>query len=195
MRALRHWSAAAVVSAAVLFASDVSASMLVRHLSLQQMCAAAGRIFRGTVVGVTEATVPAGGGQLRTIVYRLRVDEAFKGSYEVIKGQRIATLQMVQPAKRAQVGPVRHLAVLDGQPSFAEGHDYLILATTPSAAGLSTTVGLKQGAFKVAGKTGQETAVNGNDNVGLAAGPGLEAARGPIPYTALRDSIRRFLGR
>jgi hypothetical protein len=42
-------------------------------MNLQQMCNAAGRIFRGTVLGATEGTVTAGGGQLTTIVYRIRV--------------------------------------------------------------------------------------------------------------------------
>jgi hypothetical protein len=195
MRALRLWSAVAVVCATGLFATDVSASMLVRHMSLQQMCDAAGRIFRGTVLGVTEGTIAVGGGQLSTVAYRLRVDESFKGTYDVIKGQRIATLQMVQSAKRVQVGPIRRLTMLDALPAFVEGHDYLILATAPSAVGLSTTVGLKQGAFKVSGRPGKETAVNGNDNIGLNAGPAIDAARGPVPYGALRDSIRRILGR
>jgi hypothetical protein len=161
-------------------------------MNLQQMCNAAGRIFRGTVLGATEGAVTAGGGQLTTIVYRLRVDEQFKGTFELIKGQRIATLQMVRGAKRVQTGPLRQLSTFDDLPVFQEGHDYLILATTPSAAGLSITVGLAQGAFKLAGKPGQETAVNGNDNIGLNAGP---AARGPIPYASLRTSIRQFLGR
>ena len=48
----------------------------------------AGRIFRGTVLGVTDGTVQVGGGQLATVVYRLRVDEAFKGSFEQIRANR-----------------------------------------------------------------------------------------------------------
>jgi hypothetical protein len=195
MSALRLCSALAVVCTIGSLASEASASMLVRHMSLQQMCHAAARIFRGTVLGVTEGTVTVGGSQLPTIVYRLRVDEAFKGSYQLIKGQRIATLQMVQSGKRPQLGPIRRLAMLDGLPQFAEGHDYVILATAPSPIGLSTTVGLKQGAFTVNGKAGQEMAVNGNDNIGLAASAATGVRRGPIPYASLRDSIRRFVGR
>jgi hypothetical protein len=57
------------------------------------------------------------------------------------------------------------------------------------------TVGLKQGAFTVNGKAGQETAVNGNDNIGLTARTATGARRGPMPYASLRDSIRRFVGR
>jgi hypothetical protein len=183
-----------LLGAAGMLTQETFASMLVRHMSLQQMCDAAGRIFRGTVLGATEGSVAAGGGQLRTIVYRLRVDENFKGNVETIKGQRIATLQMLAGRKRQDVGPIRYLAALDALPAFQEGHDYLVLATAPSRVGLSTTVGLRQGVFKVEGKAGRETAVNGNENAGLAA-TAAPAPPGPIAYSVLRDSIRRFVGR
>ncbi|MGH9372791.1 MAG: hypothetical protein ACRD15_14795 [Vicinamibacterales bacterium] len=195
MCVLRYSPVMVAMCALFSFVQDVSASMVVRHMNLQQMCDAAGRIFRGTVLGASEGTVAAGGGQLSTIVYRIRVDEQFKGSFEIVKGQRIATLQMVQAGKRPQLGFVRHFPVLDAMPALHEGHDYLILATRPSAAGLSTTVGLKQGVFKLAGKAGQETAVNGNHNVGLNAGAAISAARGPVSYSSLRASIQRFVGR
>ncbi|MGH9308596.1 MAG: hypothetical protein ACRD1U_04435, partial [Vicinamibacterales bacterium] len=195
MRVLRSCSALAVVCAVATCVETASASMIVRHMDLQQMCKAAGRIFRGTVLGVSEGTVTAGGGQLATMVYTIRVDESFKGAFQTIKGQRIATLQIVRRAKRTPTGILRRLAALDDLPSFRTGHDYLILATTPSAAGLSSTVGMKQGVFKVEGKAGQETAINGNRNIGLNAGVTDAASRGPIPYAALRDSIRRFVGR
>lgn len=195
MRVLRYCSALAIVCAVATFVEDVSASMLVRHMDLQQMVNAAGRIFRGTVLGVSAGAVNAGGGQLATVVYRIRVDEQFKGAFETVKGERIATLQIVRGAKRIQAGPMRYLASLEDQPSFQPGHDYLVLATTPSRVGLSSTVGLSQGVFKVEGKAGQETAVNGNDNVGLNAGVTPPNGRGPIPYAALRESIRRIVAR
>jgi hypothetical protein len=174
---------------------NVSASMAVRHMNLQQMCAAAGRIFRGTVLGVRDATVQVGGGELATVVYTLRVDEAFKGSFEEVKDQQVATIQMIRPAKARQIGPVRRLSMFDDLPQFQQGHDYLILATSPSAAGLSTTVGLKQGAFKVGGKPGQETAVNGNNNVGVYTGMNVAPASGPLPYSTLRAQIITLVAR
>ena len=193
MRVLRLCSIPLFLSAVGLFDQDASASMLVRHMNLQQMCGAAGRIFRGTVLGTFDGSVAAGGGQLPTVVYQIRVDESFKGTFELIKGQRIATLQMLRRAKTPEIGPLRQLSLVDDLPVFHEGHDYLILATTPSTVGLSTTVGLKQGVFNLTGKPGQEIAVNGNDNIGLSAG--ATAPRGPMPYASLRSSIRRFLAR
>ena len=196
MASLRVCAMVGVLAAGGVFVSDAAASMLVRQMNLQQMCAAAGRIFRGTVLGRSEGTVTAGGGQLSTVVYRIRVDEGFKGAFDTIKGQRIVTLQMVRGAKRpAQAGPARYLSTFDDLPDLREGQDYLVLATGPSTAGLSVPVGLQQGVFTLAGKAGQETALNGHDNIGLHSGIRGTAARGPLPYASLRTSINRFLGR
>lgn len=196
MASLRVCAVAGVLAAGGVFVSDAAASMLVRQMNLQQMCAAAGRIFRGTVLGRSEGTVTAGGGQLSTVVYRIRVDEGFKGAFDTIKGQRIVTLQIVRGAKRPpQAGPARYLPTFDDLPDLREGQDYLVLATVPSTAGLSVPVGLKQGVFTVAGKAGHETALNGHDNIGLQSGIRGTAARGPLPYASLRTSINRFLGR
>ena len=194
-RVLRICSSLIVIGALGSLAENVSASMAVRHMNLQQMCDAAGRIFRGTVLGVKDGTVTVGGAQLATVVYRLRVDEAFKGSFETYKDEPIATIQMIRPSKVPQLGPVRRLSVFDDLPHFEQGHDYLILATTPSTAGLSATVGLGQGAFKVGGKVGQEIAVNGNNNVGLYAGMNVAPVRGPVAYSTLRTQIRNIVRR
>lgn len=174
---------------------NLSASMVVRHMNLEQMCDAAGRIFRGTVVAVSDGRIAAGGGELATTVYRIEVDEAFKGAFEEIKGRRIATLQMIRPSKAAPIGPVRRLSLFDDQPRLLEGEDYLLLATSPSAIGLSTTVGLKQGAFTLDGKPGQETAVNGNNNLGIFVGMNVPPAQGPLPYSTLRARILTLVRR
>ena len=195
MRVLRLCSTLIVIGALGSLAENVSASMAVRHMNLQQMCASAGRIFRGTVLGVKDGAVTVGGAQIATVVYRLRVDEAFKGSFETIKDEPIATIQTIRPSKAPQLGPVRRLSAFDDLPHFEQGHDYLILATTPSVAGLSTTVGLGQGAFKVGGKVGQEIAVNGNNNIGLYAGMNVAPVRGPVAYSTLRSQIRNIVGR
>jgi hypothetical protein len=194
-RVLRICSTLIVIGALGSFAESVSASMAVRHMNLQQMCDAAGRIFRGTVLGVKDGAVTVGGAQLATVVYRLRVDEAFKGSFESYKDEPIATIQMIRPSKTSQIGPVRHLSAFDDLPRFEQGHDYLILATATSVAGLSTTVGLGQGAFKVGGKVGQEIAVNGNNNIGLYTGMNVAPVRGPVALSTLRTQIRNLVRR
>ena len=194
-RVLRLCSTVIVIGTLGTLAESVSASMAVRHMNLQQMCAAAGRIFRGTVLGVKDGAVTVGGAQISTLVYSLKVDEAFKGSFTAYKGEPIVTIQMIRPSKAPQLGPVRRLSTFDDLPRLEQGHDYLILATTPSAAGLSTTVGLGQGTFKVGGKVGQEIAVNGNNNIGLYAGMNVAPVRGPVAYSTLRSQIRNLVGR
>jgi hypothetical protein len=86
------------------------------------------------------------------------------------------------------------------------GETYLVFATTTSAVGLSTTVGLGQGCFRVYGKGAGQMAVNEINNVGLfrdmvIPGPSVLAAAasgagpsGPLPYAALRAHIRNLVG-
>lgn len=188
-----------VVALAVLVIGPAYAAT-VRQMNLEQMAGNAGQIFRGTVLDAREGTVRAGGGNLPTVTYILRVEEAFKGTFEVVKGQKIARIQMIGKLKTAKSGARHSVSPLPELPKLELGHDYLLLTTTPSAIGLSTTVGLAQGAFSVSGKPGQETAVNGADNLGLFAQSRLKtlaaapAASGPIPYTTLANALRGIVG-
>ena len=81
------------------------------------------------------------------------------------------------------------------------------MTTHPSRVGLSTTVGLGQGAFLITGKGEEEQAVNEfqNANLGgsedLAAGPDPHSfaaaragVRGPIAYSELASQIRALVG-
>ena len=70
MRVLRLCSTLIVIGALGSLAENVSASMAVRQMNLQQMCASAGRIFRGTVLGVKDGAVTVGGAQIATVVYQ-----------------------------------------------------------------------------------------------------------------------------
>lgn len=177
-----------------------AAAATVRQLNLEQMVDNAGRIFRGTLLDVREGKVQAGGGELPTTIYVFRVDEAFKGTYQEVKGQQIVEIQMVgSKVGSKQVGTMRRLPVLPDHPRLQEGQDYLLLTTAPSAIGLSTTVGLGQGAFTLIGKGGSQVAVNENHNAGLFAGmggPSRQAAppEGPVPYTTLATIIRDIVG-
>jgi hypothetical protein len=185
-----------VVAAAIAsFAQTLSASTIVRHMNLEQMCLAAGRIFRGTVIGVTDGNVSIGGGELPTVTYRIQVEEAFKGTFEESKGEQVATLRMIGTRKALQIGPVRRLPMFDDLPRFERGQEYLFLATTPSRSGLSITVGVGQGAFRIDGKPGAEIATSATNNTGLFRGMSSPPAGGPLPYSVLRAQILRILGR
>ena len=159
----------------VLFAVPTEATM-VKKMDLVEMCQVAGRIFRGTVVDIEKGTVSAGGGDVPTITYRIKVAEEFKGSFPApTNGELVLSITSVD------------LHVID-MPRLAVGEDYLLLTTTPSSVGLSTMVGLGQGTFKVYGEANAELAVNALNNVGL-----INGVRGPMPYRDLANHIRLAL--
>jgi hypothetical protein len=96
-------------------------------------------------------------------------------------------------------------------PVLSVGQTYLVFTTQPSGVGLSTTVGLGQGCFRVYGKGDSQMAVNEVNNTGLfrdmqpaaaAAGAALRSAgappaataAGPIPFSELRAQIINLVG-
>ncbi|HYG64449.1 MAG TPA: hypothetical protein VEL74_17860 [Thermoanaerobaculia bacterium] len=179
------------------------AAVTVRQMNLEEMVDNADKIFRGTVLDVRETTVNAGGGELPVVVYRLRVDESFKGSYQTVKGIQVAEVRMLGKLKTATStgSKVRFQGFIPELPNLQVGHDYLLLTTASSAIGLSTTVGLGQGRFELSGKAGQEVAINGNNNRGLFGDPLAEGSsraaappEGPLPYTFLANTIRGLVG-
>lgn len=193
-----------VVAAALAVCSPLAATQ-VMQLNLEQMVDRSDRIFRGTVLDAREGTMAVGGGELPVVTYRIRVDEAIKGTFEEVKGVQIAEVRMLGTLKKTAggSGPVRSVSSVPDLPRLAVGQDYLLLTTPRSSIGLSTTVGLGQGLFRVDGKPGQETAVNLNQNLGLfrgmGGGPsvttGLPAApEGPLPYRNLATLIRDIAG-
>lgn len=201
MQRLRQY--AALVTVAVLAVCLPLSASTVLQMNLAQLCDRADKIFRGTVLDVREGTKQAGGGEIPTVTYRLRVDESFKGSYQVVKGMQIAEITMVgKPKATPHTSTLRAVPVLPDLPKLKVGNDYLLLTTQASSIGLSTTVGLGQGAFQLSGKPGQELAVNGNQNSGLLAGMGSSAVAktaatsetGPIPYAELAQLIRGIVG-
>jgi hypothetical protein len=171
-------------------------------MNLRDLATRADRVFRGRVVGVDRATVRVGGGELPATVYRLRVEERFKGAFEGRSAAfvELRTLSRSKTAATASAAPggLRRLSVLPDIPELSMGREYVLFTTRPSAVGLSTTVGLGQGAFTVlgAGKGAErETAVNAFANRGLTRGldPALLPARGPFPYARLARAIRAVL--
>jgi hypothetical protein len=191
----------AAATGLLLCASGAGATTLVQ-MNLKDLASRADKVFRGRVVGVDSATVRVGGGELPATVYRLRVEEGFKGRFEG-RGGALVELRMLSRSKAARdsssaSGSPRRVPVLPDVPELAMGREYVLFTTRPSAVGLSTTVGLGQGAFTVlgAGKGGDtETAVNAFGNRGLTRGLDrtLLPSRGPLPYAELARAIRAVL--
>lgn len=163
-----------------------AAATTVLKMDLDGLVTRAERIFRATVVAVEPGTLAIGGGEVPTVTFRLVVEETFKGAFEG-KEAEVVEMTVVGSLKGADAGGPTRFAVLPEPPNLVQGSDYVIFATAPSAAGLSTAVGLGQGAFKVyAGEGDQELAVNELGNLGLFAGP--------VTYATLADEIRQRVG-
>jgi len=167
-----------------------AAATSVLHMDLDGLSDRAALIFRATVLSVEPGSVAVGGGELTTTVYRLRVDEGFKGVFDaggkeavVVEVTVVGDLKQNAPAP----GGMEHLVSLPQAPRLERDGEYVLFTTAPSAIGLSTTVGLGQGAFKIYHAADrQEMAVNELGNLGLFDGP--------VTYTELADAIRAQVG-
>ena len=171
-------------------ATSLAATMM--HMNLDGLSQNADKIFRGTVLKVTEGEVEVGGAMLPTTTYVLEVNEAFKGEFETIKGMQLAEIRMIGKISPVTVGTAQRFTALPDLPRLTVGETYLLFSTQPSSVGLSTTVGLGQGCFHLSGRQYKEMAVNEYNNLGLFAGTSasdLEPS-GPVSYERLVDEIR-----
>lgn len=186
MRLKRSGLLAATMIAA--FAIQPTHAITVLQMSLDDLASRADRVFRGSVVSAEPGTTEIGGGNLPTITYEVLVEEQFKGNYPSSEGKTIVSVTMVGSRKEGSelVNGQRRLSALPALPELIVGEDYVLFTTRPSAAGLSTTVGLGQGAFKIyASPEGEELAANELNNAGLF--------NGPVTYSQLASAIRAEL--
>lgn len=188
----------------VSFVLPGNATML-RQMTLNDLATRADKVFRGVVVGIDSTTVRAGGSDLPVMVYRMKVVEAFKGSFDAPKGEPVIEIRMLGVTKRAtQVGNAQRLSTMQDLPTLAMGQDYVLFTTRPSAIGLSTTVGLGQGKFSIEAGTKEELTANTFGNAGLAGRQAAPAATlspdvhlprsGAVPYADLARAIRQVTG-
>jgi len=185
-----------LLAASLLILSAPVCATTMLKMDLEDLTTRAGTIFRGTVIDVNQGTIQAGGGELPAVTYRVRVDELYKGAATETKGDMsimvIRMLGSLVHSKTNADGKLKFDAF--GQvPRLNPGADYLLFTTQESSIGLSVTVGLGQGAFRVLpvdGVDGQYQAVNEFNNAGL----GLDSA-GPVELDKLSARINTLLGR
>ena len=204
----RRWFVCSLSLAAVLLAATHAPATTLRSMNLEGLVSRADKVFSGTVLTARAGTLEVGGGRLPVVTYRVRVDESFKGSYETVKGIRIAEIKMLGRTDPVRSGIYQLNPILRDVPVLAVGESYLLMTTRPSRIGLSTTVGLGQGTFRIIGKGEDAQAVNEfqNSNLGgsedLAAGAAQRSlgagargrARGPVAYSELASQIRALVG-
>jgi len=194
-RTIGGWAAGILLAVA-----PAAHATTVTPMNLADLAGRAGRIFRGTVVAVEAGTVPGGGGAVPTVSYRIRVTEALKGVDATESTRGVVEIRMVGWRNgEGAAGRVHRASWLRDLPALEAGQEYLLFTTTPSAAGLSTTVGLGQGAFRIHSEGTQAKAVNAFHNAGLfdRMTTGTRAMRpaGPVPYSELAARVRGLVGR
>jgi len=185
----------ALLSALLLFVTgQVHATMMLK-LDLTELTTRADKIFRGTVIFVKQGTIEAGGSELPAVTYRIAVEELFKGEATEVKGdEAVIEIRMVGSLvhEKADANGNLRFSPFREVPQLAVGNDYVLFTTPESAIGLSVTVGLGQGAFRVFPVDGSDDefmAVNEFNNAGL----GLNGD-GPVEYDKLGAQIRALLG-
>jgi len=120
-------------------------------VDLDHIVSRANVAFQGTVTDVHSDHDPATGWIVTYVTFR--VDDA-------LKGPAGSTYTLKQIGGRLPDGETYRV---DGVPSYAVGHSYVVFLHSPSPLGLSSPVGLSQGKFDVAqGPSGPEVS-NGRD--------------------------------
>ena len=165
------------------FASMTASAAMVLQMDLSDLVSNADKVFRGTVLTREPGTVSAGGGELSTVVYTIRVDDALKGDFGSGKDAAVIELTMLGNLKAdISSGNLKHLSVLDMNPDLNVGSDYVLFTTARSKVGLSTTVGLDQGLFRIFDNAdGRDMTANGLGNQGIFDGP--------VSYEELKTAI------
>lgn len=190
MRALRFVAAFIALSFAALTADTVNAATAMQ-MNLAQMINNSDKVFVGTVIGVTESRVQAGGGELPAITYRFQVSDTFKGDFDEIKGVKYTEVTMLGTIKN--IKERKH--PISDFPLLQEGEEYLLVVAPAGPIGLTTTMGLGQGSFTLTGGTDNKVALNGANNVGLFSGMNVGFPDGVgIPYNDLAALIRDIVG-
>lgn len=185
-------SALALFTSLVLLMMGQAHATMMLQLNLQELTSRADKIFSGTVIGVKEGTISAGGGELPTVTYRIAVDEMFKGDATEVKGsEAVVEVRMIGSLEvdKTDANGNTHFSAFRDVPRLSVGSDYVLFTTPESAIGLSVTVGFGQGAFSVYSDDGESMAVNEFNNAGL----GLNGD-GPVEYNKLSAQIRALLG-
>jgi len=156
MRSTNRFLVLLLVFAVVGMTATAAFATKLQHRNLDQMTKLSQRIFVGTCVAVEQAEQPLGSNVVPLTRYTFQVQETIKGGTGVTE-----TVQ--------QFGKMEGLGAVIGMPRYQEGGKYLLFLLPESEIGLTSPVGLFQGAFQIAEdpETGEVQATNGYNNLGL----------------------------
>ena len=167
-------------SLVVALTSMTASAAMVMKMGLGDLVGNADKVFRGTVLTKEPGMVSMGGSEFSTVVYTVKVDDALKGDFGA---KPVVTLTMLGNLKQdVSTGNVKRVTRLDMNPDLSVGSDYVLFTTAASSAGLSTTVGLGQGLFRIFNNAdGGDMTANGLGNQGIFDGP--------VSYEELKTAI------
>ncbi len=180
----------AIAAAFLVYAAQIQATTMLQ-MSIEDLTERAGTIFMGRVISANPGTVEVGGAELPTMTYQFEIKDLYKGQPTLVKGEKaVFEVTMLAAGKQSTLdnGFVRFSGFRDA-PRINRGSDYLLFVTPQSSAGLSMTVGLGQGAFKVFSEGGEMQAVNEFNNEGLGVN-----GNGPVRLVDLESKIQTLLG-
>ena len=162
------------------FVTLAASAAMVMKMGLGELVGNADKVFRGTVLTKEPGTVSMGGSEFSTVVYTVSVDDALKGDFGA---KPVMTLTMLGSLKQdVSTGNYKRLSVIDMNPDLTVGGDYVLFTTATSAVGLSTTVGLGQGLFRVFDNAdGRDMTANMLNNHGIFDGP--------VKYSELTSAV------
>lgn len=135
----------------------------VKSVNLEQMVQEADRIFIGTCVAVEDDTAP--GTEIPITTYTFSVSERIKG----VMGDTLTVRQFGVREPRIQ-GDQALVQRLPGMPVYRVGQEAVLFLHPDSSLGLTSPVGLFQGAFTIEERDGRKVLQNGNQNWGLFKG-------------------------
>jgi hypothetical protein len=193
MRTLAEQTALAAI--VTVMAAVPARAVVLKPMNLDELAVKADRIVSGTVIAIEKGRVAMGGGTLPTVTYRIAVDEMLAGRPTAAGGGTVE-VRMIGDVEDVRRGDMVRLASRAPRPRIQVGERYLLFLTAPGRAGLSTTVGLGQGSFRVTGEAADADVVNEFDNLGLfRGGRGPGKARGPVKFKAVAERVAALRGR
>lgn len=149
----------------VLFVPEPGQATRMLHRNLMEIVEISKRVFVGRCSSVNEGAIEFdNGGKLYYTEYTFEVSESIKGRV----GSSI-TFRQLGLRNPIQIDATRaSLQHIPGMPMYRENEEYMLFLIGDSRLGLTTPVGLFQGAFTIRiDKYGAETATNGFLNRGL----------------------------
>jgi hypothetical protein len=172
-------------------------------VNLEKIAYGAARIFSGTCLRVEDITLSES--EAPATRYTFRVEDRIKGNV----AETVVLTQIGVREPRVDQGRA-HVFRIPGMPVYREGERVMLFLIAESPAGLSSPVGLSQGAFRISERQGKMTVRNEWNNAGLWAGLSPEAdsirwkltddeaallksAKGPVDYDLFARVVRKIL--